>query len=356
MYPALATAQALQRSDKPPQLYFLGAVGGMERGLVADARLPLAGYHEVYAGPIHGVALWRLGASVAKLSLGSLQALAHLRRIRPRVILLTGGWANLPVALGAKLLAIPVVIFLPDVEPGLTIRSLSPLARVVALAVARSAQYFPAGRSVHTGYPLQEDRLQASRAAAQQHFRLDAQKRTLLVFGGSRGARSINRALEAQLPRLLEAGLQILHITGALDWARSQAQVGLLGKHSGYHAFAYLKGEMGLAFAAADLALARAGASTLAELPHFGLPAILVPYPHAWRYQKVNADYLTERGAAIRIEDRDLPQQLYPTVQALLADEARLAEMAAQARALAQPDGAQRLAQLLCDIGGGQHA
>ena len=156
----------------------------------------------------------------------------------------------------------------------------------------------------------------ATRDRAINHFRLDPALKTLLVFGGSRGARNINVATGSQLERLLEADLQILHITGALDWERTLAQVGELREDPRYHAFPYLHSDMGLALAAADLAVCRAGASTLAELPQFGLPAILVPYPYAWRYQKVNADYLCERGAGVRLNDEELSEKLYDTVMA----------------------------------------
>ena len=182
---------------------------------------------------------------------------------------------------------------------------------------------------------------------------MDADKKTLLVFGGSRGARSINMALGDCLPRLLDADLQVLHITGELDWARTQAQLGDLAAHPRYRAFPYLHEDMGMAFAAADLVVCRAGASTLAELPAFGLAGILVPYPYAWRYQKVNADYLSEQGAALRLNDEDLPAQLGDTVLRLLADEQGLASMQAQSRALAQRDGADNLAKLLLEVAHG---
>ena len=334
-------------------MHFVGAVGGMEGALVATARLGFRDYHEVLAGPMHGVSPLRMAASLLKLSVGSLQSLVMLRRIRPRVILLTGGWANFPVAAAARLLRIPIVIYLPDIEPGLTIQVLQRFARKVAVTAAPSLRFFAAGKALVTGYPLQRDRLCADRNAALARFQLDPGRKTLLVFGGSRGARSINLALGDNLARLLDGGLQVIHITGELDWARAQAQVGDLAAHPCYRAYAYLHADMGLAFAAADLAVCRAGASALAELPAFGLPAILAPYPYAWRYQKVNADYLAQRGAALRVNDEDLSAQLGDTVLALLGDDARLAQMQASSRALATLDGAQKLAALLIEIGGG---
>ena len=354
MYPALATAAALLRRDSEGhQLHFVGAAGGMERALVEQSGLKFAGYHAVYAGPLHGVNPLRIASSLVKLKLGTLQSLIKLVRIRPQVILLTGGWANLPVALAARLLGVPIAIFLPDIEPGLTIKALQRFASKVAITAAPSAAYFPPGKTVVTGYPLQDNRLGATREQAVKRFQLDTGRKTLLVFGGSRGARSINIALSQQLARLLEDGIQIIHITGERDWERTLRQVGELSEDPNYQAFPYLHHDMGLAFAGADLALCRAGASTLAELPHFGLPAILAPYPFAWRYQKVNADYLCERGAAIRLNDEDMGRQLYATVSALIHDEARLREMGASSKALANAQGADRLAALLLETGGG---
>ncbi len=332
-------------------MHFVGAAGGMERELVQQSGLDFAGYHALLAGPMHGVGPPRALFSLLKLSVGALQALVLLLRLKPAVILLTGGWANLPVALSARLLGVPSVVYLPDIEPGLAIKALGPFARRIAVTVEASARYFPAGKTVVTGYPLQENRLNATREEARAHFGLDRTRKTLLVFGGSRGARNINRALGARLAELLDDGLQVIHITGELDWERAMRAAGDLKDHPDYRAFPYLHADMGLAFAAADLALCRAGASALAELPLFALPAILVPYPYAWRYQKVNADYLSERGAALRLNDEDMPARLYETISALIHDEARLGEMRERSRALAKSDGAANLARLLIDTG-----
>ena len=320
---------------------------------MAESGLNFDGYHAVLAGPVHGVNPVRILFSLLKLKIGVFQSFFHLLRIRPRVILLTGGWANLPLALSARVLRIPTVIYLPDIEPGLTIKALQPFARKVAITVAPSARFFPREKTIVTGYPLLASRLTADREQAREHFGLQPDRPALLVFGGSRGARNINIALAEHLQRLLDKGIQVLHVTGELDWRRSQQQAGALADHPHYYPFAYLHDDMGLAFAAADLALCRAGASTLAELPLFGLPAILAPYPYAWRYQKVNADYLTERGAAVRLNDEDLSEKLYDTITGLIFDEARLSQMRARSKALANPNGARRLADLLREIGRG---
>ena len=145
---------------------------------------------------------------------------------------------------------------------------------------------------------------------------------------------------------------QVLHLSGQLDWAEVEAARAALPEkvRAHYHALPFLH-EMGWALAAADLVVSRAGASILGEYPLFGLPAVLVPYPYAWRYQKVNADYLVARGAAIRIDDGALTAELGPAVQALLEDPARLAQMRAAARAAAAPGAARRIAAELRALG-----
>jgi UDP-N-acetylglucosamine--N-acetylmuramyl-(pentapeptide) pyrophosphoryl-undecaprenol N-acetylglucosamine transferase len=186
------------------------------------------------------------------------------------------------------------------------------------------------------------------RQAARKTLGFEPDLPLLLVSGGSRGARSINRALIAALPELLDE-MQILHISGKLDWPEVEAAAGSLPVEQAahYRAFPYLHAEMGAALTAADLVLSRAGASVLGEYPLFGLPAILAPYPYAWKYQRTNADYLVERGAAVEIEDADLPDKMALFVKELMGDPARREKMGQEMRSLARPQAAQEIAQLL---------
>jgi UDP-N-acetylglucosamine--N-acetylmuramyl-(pentapeptide) pyrophosphoryl-undecaprenol N-acetylglucosamine transferase len=201
---------------------------------------------------------------------------------------------------------------------------------------------------VVTGYPVRPELAAARRPEAVAHFGLSESRPTVLVFGGSRGARSINFALLEALDDLL-TNLQVIHISGELDWPVVQERAAGLSesKRAHYHAFPYLHEDMGLAFASADVVVARAGASSLGEIPMFGLGAILVPYPYAWRYQKVNADYLAARGAAVRLNDEDLKTRLTATLRELLGNPDRLTAMRAASRALAVPDAAGRIANEL---------
>jgi UDP-N-acetylglucosamine--N-acetylmuramyl-(pentapeptide) pyrophosphoryl-undecaprenol N-acetylglucosamine transferase len=154
------------------------------------------------------------------------------------------------------------------------------------------------------------------------------------------------------LPQLLTR-IQVIHISGTLTWPQVEANAAGLDEalRRYYRPFPYLHEEMGAAFRAADLVVARAGASMMGEAPAFGLPSIMVPLTFAWRYQKVNADYLTERGAAWQLTDEQLPQELLPTVMDLLNDKARLAAMGRAAAALDRPDATQRIAQAVMEMG-----
>jgi undecaprenyldiphospho-muramoylpentapeptide beta-N-acetylglucosaminyltransferase len=353
VYPGLAVAEAMIAQYPDVELMFVGSVDGFERPLVEQAGVKFAHYDEVRAGPLHGVNPVRALVSVVNLAVGTMQALGLVRKRQPQTLLLTGGWVGLPVAIAAKMMRIPVLIYLPDIEPGLTIQMLKRFANRVAVTVAESIAYFRPRETIVTGYPVRQAVAKTSRAEAATHFGLDPQRKTLLVFGGSRGARSINEALLAILPDLLADGVQVVHISGALDWPEVEARRNALSDSANYHAFPYLHDEMGLALAAADLVVSRAGASVLGELPLFGLASILVPYPYAWRYQKVNADYLADRGAAVRMDDQDMAQKLLPTIRSLLADSEHLAQMRACAAALAQPNAARLLAQELARLAGG---
>ncbi len=329
--------------DKSPgaHLHFVDSVGDFARPLVEEAQVQFETFDQVRAGPLNGVSIMRRINSVFQLAVGTVQAWRLIGRYRPQTLLLTGGWVGFPVALAAWLRRVPALIYLPDVEPGLAIKRLEPLTRRVAVTVNDSKQFVPEQKMIVTGYPIRKQMRAAARPAGIAHFQLEENRKTLLVFGGSRGARTINQALIKILPELLAEHIQVIHVTGTLDWDSLKSQVATLNLPlNHYHAFPYLHSEMGLAMAAADLCICRAGASTLGELPYFGLPSILVPYPFAWRYQKTNADWLAERGAALVMRDEDMNAQLLSEISALINGDARLNSMRAAAFALAQPDGA----------------
>lgn len=246
------------------------------------------------------------------------------------------------------------MLYVPDIEPGLALKFLSRFANRIALTMEESRSYFPNHQSIAvTGYPTRKGLSKWNRLEAQQALNLRPDLPTLLVFGGSRGARSINRALFPALTELLPE-MQILHIRGRANWHEVEAHQSELDPQllENYHPYPYLHAKMGAALRAADLALCRAGASSLGEFPLFGLPAILVPYPHAWRYQKVNAEYLTRRGGAVILRDEELPDKITSSVLALMFDPGRRAEMSAAMEELAKPEAAESIAKELTDLAG----
>ncbi len=329
----------------------------MEEELVPRASLQLdAGLRleTVAGGPIAGVPRLTQLRNGAKLARSVVSAWRIIGRFRPAALLLTGGYVNLPVALAAKLRGVPSVVYLPDVEPGGAIRRIEPLVDKIACTTGDSAEFLPATKLAVTGYPVRADlrnALSLSVANAREQFDLDPSRKTLFVFGGSRGAQSINRALMAMLPELLKSA-QVIHISGTLTWDETETFTATLNEEQRryYRPFPYLHEQMGTAFRAADLIVARAGASMLGESPAFGVPAILVPYPHAWRYQKVNADWLAQRGAGVRLDDEQMADQLLPTVTALLHDDEKLNAMKAAARALDVVDSAEKIANVLREL------
>jgi len=332
------------------EILYVGREGGVEERLVKRAGLRFVG---VPAGGVHGLAPWRAAWNLIKLMQGWSAAYRLGRRERPAALFATGGYASVPAALAAWTLRVSILVYLPDVEPGWAARFIARLAARVAVTVEDSRAYFPVHKVVVTGYPVRAEFHNLDLAEARNSLRLVPDVPVLLVMGGSRGARGINQALSRVLEQVLELA-QVVHVSGELDWpwVTERHEVLPAALEARYHAFPYLH-EMGLALAAADLAVYRAGASTLGELPFFGLPAVLVPYPHAWRYQRVNAEWLAGRGAAVVLEDERLGEELLPTLHRLLSDQVALGEMAERMRALARPDAAARLAGELRALAGG---
>lgn len=340
------------------EIRYIGEAGGIEETLAGRADIP---FSAVDSGQIRGRAPWVAARNFARMSRGARQCGAVIREFQPDVLFITGGYVAAPVAWAAARARpkVPSLIYLPDLTPGQAIRLTSRIAQVVAVSFPEVAPHFP-GKAVVTGYPVRPELLAARKDTARAALHLRHDLPVLLVFGGSRGAHSINQALVAALPRLLPI-CQVVHISGQLDWpaiagVRSQISEAFAAETGQteirYHPYPYLHDEMVHALAAADLVVARAGASVLGEFPAVGLPSILVPYPYAGQHQDANAAYLADRGAALVLPDNELADRLAPAVLSLLAEPGRLAAMAASARALARPEAAAAIARELGKLAG----
>jgi len=353
VYPALAVLQALNE-HKPSWktdggVLWIGGENGMEQEILSRQNIE---FRTIPAAGLHGVGLKNLPGNFTQLLKGYLKAGQIIREYRPDVMLFTGGYLAVPAAFAGR--SVSSLVFIPDIEPGLAIRAITNLSDQIAVSVDQTKLHIPSGKPVTvSGYPVRAKLLDWTRKKALETLNLDPNTPVLLIFGGSKGARSINRASKEILPDLLRK-LQVIHITGKLDWKEMQTNRVSLGRQEkeNYRVFPFLHEEMGAALRTADLVVSRSGASILGEYPLFGLPAILVPYPHAWRYQKTNAQYLADRGAAEIIADEDLPGQLLPRVQAIFNDQEKLMKMGSAMKALAQPKAAETIAQLLLSLAG----
>jgi len=328
---------------------WVGGEGGMEEGLVKRANIP---FKTIPAAGLHGVAWSRVPGNLLSLIRGVAEAAKILKEFQPDALFFTGGFVAGPMASAGR--KIPALLYVPDIEPGLALKMLAYFAKRITVTAEESRQFFAKNADVVvTGYPVRAEISNWNKDAARKHLGIQSDSPVLLVFGGSKGAHSINTALIEHLPALLEF-TEVVHISGELDWTLIEAMRPTIAKEkaSRYHAYPYLHEDMGAAFAAADLCISRAGASVLGELPEYGIPAILVPYPHAWRYQMVNANTLAKRGAALMIEDEKLKSGLYLTVQALLTTPVKLAGMRKAMLALRNPNAAKRIAEQLYELAG----
>jgi UDP-N-acetylglucosamine--N-acetylmuramyl-(pentapeptide) pyrophosphoryl-undecaprenol N-acetylglucosamine transferase len=358
VYPLLAVAEVLLHPDgkelsadpreRGAELLYVGSVGGIEADIVGRTDIV---YHRVDAAPIRGTTPFRLASNAYHLWRGYRQALHLLGKWPADVVLVSGAYVSVPVAFAARRRRVPVMVYLPDREPGLAVRLLSRFADSIAVSFDQVVHAFPTAvqRKVWvSGYPVRATLLSADPIRSRQMLGLDPAFKTVLVMGGSRGARRINQAVVAILSELLPY-CQVIHIAGHLDWPWVKEVRGKLSSEirPRYWAYPYLHENLAAAMAAADLAVARAGAATLAEFPAVGLPSVLVPYPYSGQHQQANAEFMVVRGASVRVDDAELDARLKQVVLDLLEDEDALDRMREAAQSLAKPDAASRLAKEL---------
>jgi undecaprenyldiphospho-muramoylpentapeptide beta-N-acetylglucosaminyltransferase len=347
VYPALAILESLVAEYPDLEVLWVGGDGNMEAELVAKAGVP---FESIPAAGVHGVGWRRLPGNLLAQLRGVGAARKILNRFQPDVLLFTGGYIAGPMAVAG--FRIPTVLFVPDIEPGLALKFLARFANRIAVTAEDSYPYFPNREKLQvTGYPLRPAISAWDKKEAYAVFGFTPEIPTMLVTGGSLGSLSINKSLVAALSELLPE-MQIIHITGTFTWPQFENVGSEIGAElaENYRGYPYLHAEMGAAFTIADLVLSRAGASSIGEYPHFGIPAILAPYPYAWRYQMVNAKYLVRNNAAVILEDAEMPQKLLPLVRDLMRDHGRRHEMKTAMQSLARPEAANAIAALTIEL------
>jgi UDP-N-acetylglucosamine--N-acetylmuramyl-(pentapeptide) pyrophosphoryl-undecaprenol N-acetylglucosamine transferase len=351
VFPALAVARELQRlADVEP--VFVGVEDRLEARLVPEAGFELHPIHAVAVPRRPSPALLRLPSEI-RTAVAECEAV--IDRVEAKAVITFGGYVSFPASWAASRRKLPLVIHEQNSVPGLANRVASRWAKHIAVSFPGSTDRFRRReRCAVTGNPVREDMLRLDRAArrtaAREGFGLEPDRPTLLVFGGSQGARSLNRAAVNAHTLWGDVDVQILHAAGrglfteaAADWERAQAA----GSGPRVRLLDFID-DMGDAYAAADVVVCRSGATSIAELTALGLPAVLVPYPHATGdHQRHNAEALERIGAAEVVADDELDgATLVDRVRPLLTDPDRHAEVAAAARAFGRPDAATNVARL----------
>jgi UDP-N-acetylglucosamine--N-acetylmuramyl-(pentapeptide) pyrophosphoryl-undecaprenol N-acetylglucosamine transferase len=348
VYPGVAIAEEWRRRHPDSEVTFVGTGRGLESKVIPQAGFPLrtiAARGFPRKSPLGMLrAAWALVPSL-------LQAGRLIRELKPDLVVGTGGYVSGPVVFLARMAGIPAVIQEQNSVPGSTNRWLNLIANQVHISFVESRNYFRRRNNLKvSGNPIRRSLIRQDRDAAYSALNLDPSRRTLFIFGGSRGARSINEAVAGALPLLRGIpDLQVLWQTGHEDRAAMMERV--KGVPFPVRVVAYLD-SIEKAYAVADLTICRAGAMTIAEITACGVPTILVPYPHATHdHQTHNARGLVERGAAEMIADRDLTaEELRRRIEALFREEPRRRALGRKARAFAKTDAAHRIVRSIEDL------
>ena len=352
VYPAMAVVAALRKLElpEPVELLYIGVKGRMDADIVAREDVP---FEAITAGPIRTGSVMGTARGGLELATGTAQSYNVLRKFKPDVVFASGGYGSVGVGMAARLRKVPLLLFLPDVEAGLAVRTLARVADRIAVTVQAAQEKLGYEKTVLTGYPVREPFFGVDKAEARKQLNLDPKLPVLLVSGASSGAARLNHAVSSWAVDFLHTA-QIVHLCGRTDEAWLRAGLEMLPQElkSRYHLYAYLHDEMPLALAAADVGIMRAGASVLGELPATGLPAVLVPGEYEGWDQGPNAKFLQDKGAAIMLPQTEL-DELHSLVADLIKDKDRLANMRRALAGLARPDAAERLARLTVEMAKG---
>ena len=359
IYPALTIIRAIERRTPSAKILYVGTLHGLEADIVPRegidfAAMELSGFER----RLTLSNILRAGRALYAVW----QARSIVRSFRPHVAIGTGGYVAGPILLAASLAGVPTLVQEQNVFAGVTNRILARFATAIAVGMEDATGVFPKQKTFVTGNPIRAEVCTATREEGARVFGLSSGKKTVLVSGGSRGARSINRAMIDVLAHAAgQTDVQYLHVTGADEHADTLARLHARGvrledsPHIRVLPYLY---NMPQAMAMADLAVFRAGATGLAELAARGVPAILIPYPYAAEnHQEKNARALEAAGAAKVIRNSDISAEvLEGALHALLTDDARRLAMAAAMKRLGKPEAADEIAALalrICEGDGG---
>lgn len=346
IFPAVSIANALRRRYPDCKILFVGASDRMEM-----EKVPAAGY-DIEGLEIAGFdrkRLWRNFSVLLKLRRSLRRARRIIKDFQPDAAIGVGGYASGPTLKAAQRLGVPTLIQEQNSYAGVTNKLLAKRAAAICTAYEGMERFFPADRIVLTGNPIRKDLLDSgiTAAEARKGFGLDPSRPTVLVVGGSLGARTLNEAMTAGLRRISDAGIQLIWQTGKSwgDRGRKSAS-GMKGI-----VVTNFIADMAKAYAAASLVVSRAGAGSISELELLGKPCILVPSPNvAEDHQTKNARALSDRGAAVFVSDAEASDKLVDTILATVADSGKLREMSEKITAMALPDSDEKIVDCIARL------
>ncbi len=343
IYPAVAIANELKAKDPGIEILFVGAEGKMEM-----EKVPKAGY-KIIGLPIAGINRSNMLANLGlpfKLLRSLWKTYQIIKDFKPDAAIGVGGYASGPTLIMANFLNVPTLIQEQNSFAGVTNKNLAKKARKICVAYPGMERFFPKEKIVLTGNPVRKDILETAskRQQALAHFKLNDDRKVLLIIGGSQGARTINESILAGLNDLISNDLQIIWQTGKLFIDKARAAVDALQTSRVYVSdFIY---EMDLAYAAADLVVSRAGALSVSELCLTAKPSILVPFPAAAEdHQTHNALNLVNANAAWWVKDAEAREKLVDQVIALADDPKTMNELSRNIKTLGKPNAGQEIAE-----------
>ena len=341
IFPAIAIADELKRRLPDAEILFVGAKDRMEMQKVPQAGYPIEG---LWISGLQRKLSWQNLLFPLKFISSLLKSRSIIKRYKPDAVIGTGGFASGAVVKVAGQMGIPTFIQEQNSYAGITNKMLAKNTHKICVAYDAMEQFFPKEKIVKTGNPIRDGLLNIAqyRSEGLSYFHLDSQRKTLLVLGGSLGARRINQLIEQQLPLFEQLGVQVLWQCGKLYYEEykkyNSEQVRVL---------AFID-RMELAYAAADVIISRAGASSVSELCVVGKPVIFIPSPNvAEDHQTKNARAIADKQAAILLRESELNEQFANTFSKLIADEAQQEALSAHIKALAQPNATKDIVNLI---------
>ncbi|MDQ0412597.1 undecaprenyldiphospho-muramoylpentapeptide beta-N-acetylglucosaminyltransferase [Mesobacillus stamsii] len=348
IYPALALIREIHKKDEDVEFLYIGTKSGLESTLVPREKIPFKSIH--ITGFKRKLSFENV-KTVLRFLKGVRDSKKMLKEFHPDVVIGTGGYVCGPVVYAAAKMGIPTIVHEQNSVPGLTNKFLSRYVDKIAICFEEARQFFPEQKVEMTGNPRASEVLGQDGIKGRLSTGLKLKVPTVLIFGGSRGAKPINEAVIKSLTELSSKPYQVLYVTGDSHFEEVQQEVELVGNPENVIIKPFIH-NMPEVLAGVDLTVARAGATTLAELTSLGIPSILIPSPYVTdNHQEKNARALSEKGAARLLLEKDLTgPKLVESIDQILGQEKKLADMKKAAKKLGMPDAAQRVYHLIKEI------